>query len=455
MLTVGSWVAFGLAFLLFITAVLLFTRMEKRFGWVQSVFDSIGKPLLILDHNGQIRHYNVAVHRLLESDEKPSLPTFISSLLPPRLGSSILEDITEKNAPTQQEVLIDNRLFHYAIHPLKFLSGTWYLVEIEDRTQLKNLTQTSRFYERLLARVRNLIIVTDENEKTEWINPAFEYRTGYTLGEIRGKKPGALLQGPETDRETKKALKQHIEKREPYRTHILNYTKHGEAYWVDMLIEPFRLLDGRPGFVSVENEITAEKRLENRIKKLEHLLQIKENMIKQMTYVDGLTQLGNINLFTETLHREWGRAIRKQSPLSLILLDIDQFHSWNLLLGYQKADQILKEVALILQKHIRRTTDLNARYGGDQFVSLLPDTTADHAELLARRIQDDINALNFQHEAIDTQTLCASIGISCMLPERGDHHVFLLESVERQLRQAKEAGPNSIAADSGNCPKNA
>ncbi len=453
MLTVGTGIALGFAFILFIAATLRFLRTEKQYGWVKSVFDSIHKPLLILDQNGQIRHHNAAVSKLIDAPQKPSLPTFISSLLPPKLGAGILEDITQNKVPTTQEVMTEGRLFHYAIHPLKFLVGTWYLVEIEERTQLKDLTQKTSFYERLLARVRNLIIVTDESEKTEWINPAFEYRTGYTLGEIKGKKPGALLQGPDTDEKVRQELKCHIERREPYRTQILNYTKHGEAYWVDMLIEPFRLIDGSPGFVSVENEITAEKKLENRIKKLEHLLKIKESMIKQMTYIDGLTQLGNINLFTETLHREWGRAIRKSTPLTLLLLDIDQFHSWNLLLGYQKADQILKELALILQKHIRRTTDLNARYGADQFISILPDTTAEHAALLASRIQEDINALDFHHDAIETQKVCASIGISCMTPGRHDHHVTLLENVERQLRQAKQRGPNSISVDNGNCPR--
>jgi diguanylate cyclase (GGDEF)-like protein/PAS domain S-box-containing protein len=453
MLTVGAWIALGLALILFGIASIRFMRTEKRYGWVRSVFDSIHKPLLILDHNGQVRHHNEAAANLIDKPQKTSLPTFISSLLPPKLGAAILENINNKNVPVTQEILIDNRLFHYSISPLNFFTGNWYLIEIEDRTNIKDLTQKTSFYERLLVRVRNLIIVTDAQEKTEWINPAFEYRTGYTLGEIKGKKPGTLLQGPETDPETVREIHEHLQHREPFKTQILNYTKHGEAYWVDMLIEPFRLIDGRPGFVSVENEITAEKKLENRIKKLDHLLKIKDSMIKQMTHIDGLTQLGNINLFTETMIREWGRAVRKGIPLTLILFDIDQFHSWNLLLGYQKADQILKEIALILQKHIRRTTDLNARYGGDQFVSILPDTTAENGALLAKRIQEEINALNFHHEAIETEHVCVSIGIACHVPSREDHHVTLLEKVEQQLRTAKMKGPNTISVENGNCPE--
>lgn len=453
MLTVSAWIALGLALILFVIALIRFLRTEKRYGWVRSVFDSIHKPLLILDHNGQVRHYNEALTNLIDKPQKNALPTFISSLLPPKLGAAILENINRNNVPTTQEILFDKSLFYYSISPLNFFTGNWYLIEIEDRTNIKDITQKASFYERLLARVRNLIIVTDEQEKTEWINPAFEYRTGYTLGEIKGKKPGNLLQGPDTNPETVQEIHEHLQQREPFKTQILNYTKHGEAYWVDMLIEPFRLMDGRPGFVSVEDEITAEKKLEDRIKKLSHLLKIKDSMIKQMTHIDGLTQLGNINLFTETMIREWGRAIRKQTPLTLILFDIDQFHSWNLLLGYQKADDILKEIALILQKHIRRTTDLNARYGGDQFVSILPDTTAESAVLLAKRIQEEINALNFHHEAIETGHICVSIGIACHVPSREDYHVALLEKVEQQLRTAKTKGPNTISVENGNCPE--
>lgn len=126
--------------------------------------------------------------------------------------------------------------------------------------------QSDPFYARLVASFcADSIVITDAEGLTEWVNPAFETLTGFRLDDMRGQKPGALLQGDDTDPNMIRQVGAAIRMRQPFRGEILNYTRDGVPYWIDMSIKPiFDAAGTHTHFISVERDITDRKKLETR-----------------------------------------------------------------------------------------------------------------------------------------------------------------------------------------------
>lgn len=103
----------------------------------------------------------------------------------------------------------------------------------------------------------NMVVITDREGRTEWVNDAFTRRTGYTLEDLSGRKPGELLQGTETDRETVAQIRANVRNGCSFRAELLNYTKQGEPYWVQFQITPIRNAEGEVDrFVSIQTDMT-------------------------------------------------------------------------------------------------------------------------------------------------------------------------------------------------------
>jgi len=144
------------------------------------------------------------------------------------------------------------------------------------------------FYGRLVAEHCNeAIVVTDTDGRVEWVNPAFVVTTGYTLEDMRGRKPGAVLQGPDTDAATVKEISCALSARRPIHVQILNYTRHGKPYWIEMHIAPVFSDDGRhTHFIAVERDITERRALEERTREVfeaEEFQQSERRLLAEMS----------------------------------------------------------------------------------------------------------------------------------------------------------------------------
>jgi diguanylate cyclase (GGDEF)-like protein len=128
---------------------------------------------------------------------------------------------------------------------------------------------------------------------------------------------------------------------------------------------------------------------------------------------DGLTGLANRRKFDHTLEQEWQRSLRGADPLSLLLVDVDHFKLYNDRYGHPKGDQALRAVAKALVNSVRRTADLVARCGGEEFGLLLPQTARAGAQHVAQRVLATVKALDIGHAASPTaRHLSVSIGIA-------------------------------------------
>ncbi|WP_068303402.1 PAS domain S-box protein [Pararhodobacter sp. CCB-MM2] len=121
---------------------------------------------------------------------------------------------------------------------------------------------------KIVQSTTNMVVIADAERRVEWVNPAFEAQTGYTLADVKGRRPGDLLHGPETDPETVALMRRHLQAGEPVRCEILNVTKAGTPYWVDLNVQPIFDEGGAvTGYMSVQSNITQRREQTGRLEK--------------------------------------------------------------------------------------------------------------------------------------------------------------------------------------------
>ena len=134
------------------------------------------------------------------------------------------------------------------------------LVNVADITKLKKAENVIRDLSLIATHTDNQVIIADSNGAIEYVNKAFEKLTGYTLEEVKGKKPGSFLQGPETNPEHILAMRKGLKKRKAFSQEILNYTRSGKKYWVSIFINPvFNARGELEKFIAIEQNVTDRK----------------------------------------------------------------------------------------------------------------------------------------------------------------------------------------------------
>jgi len=166
-----------------------------------------------------------------------------------------------------------------------------------------------------------------------------------------------------------------------------------------------------------------------------------ERKLTILATTDGLTGLANRRHFNRTLACEWRRAMRSRTPVALLMIDADNFKLYNDSHGHQAGDELPQTIAASIAANAKRASDLGARYGGDEFAVLLPNTGLEDAAMLAERIRE---ALTLHPGADDVQHRNAhlSIGVACLVPDLGTKHRDLIAAADKALYQAKHLGRN-------------
>ncbi len=163
--------------------------------------------------------------------------------------------------------------------------------------------------------------------------------------------------------------------------------------------------------------------------------------LEQLAARDGLTGVANRRVFEEHLQREWLRAQREGTELSLLMLDVDFFKAYNDALGHQQGDDCLRKVAAVAADHAARPGDLAARYGGEEFAVVLPATGAAGAQAVAEEIRTSLAALAVPHPASSVSPrVTISIGIATRRPGRGEEAGSLVSAADAALYRAKHEG---------------
>lgn len=188
---------------------------------------------------------------------------------------------------------------------------------------------------------------------------------------------------------------------------------------------------------------TLQLRFDN--EKLAQELSISNEKLHKLADIDGLTQIYNRRSLDRFMNAEWNRHYRNQKPLSFLFIDIDYFKQYNDTYGHEAGDNCLIEISRILQKNAQRASDIAARFGGEEFAIIFPETTEKEAVQIAKKIISDLNELSIPHSGSSIcQHVTMSIGVSTLIPQQPNNCEWILTSADKALYEAKKCGRNCV-----------
>jgi diguanylate cyclase (GGDEF)-like protein len=186
--------------------------------------------------------------------------------------------------------------------------------------------------------------------------------------------------------------------------------------------------------------------MRNRLLEMSKQLQDVNRALVKLSSLDGLTQIANRRSFDTALELEWQRGMRNAKPVALILGDVDFFKRYNDTYGHQSGDSCLQAVAGALTSAARRGNDIVARFGGEEFVMLLPDTPLPGALEVAERVLDSVRGLKLAHAKSEVaEHVTMSLGITVCVPSPTLSSEQLIKVADSALYQAKSEGRNRAA----------
>jgi diguanylate cyclase (GGDEF)-like protein len=174
-----------------------------------------------------------------------------------------------------------------------------------------------------------------------------------------------------------------------------------------------------------------------------HQLNAANKELQRLSTIDGLTGISNRRMFDALSIREWRRCERMKKPISLVMLDVDNFKLFNDAYGHQAGDDCLRAVAAQVARAAPRAADLAARYGGEEFVLVLGETDADGARWVAENVRQHVSELGIPH-ATPARRVTISCGVASVVPNPDLSLETLLRSADHALYQAKEQGRDRV-----------
>ena len=288
-------------------------------------------------------------------------------------------------------------------------------------------------FESIFANANDVIIITEVPQKKGdiprivYVNHAFTTLTGYHADEVIGKSPN-MLQGKDTCEDTRQRVREAIINKQPIRECILNYSKSGIPYWLDMNIFPLKNAIGEvTHFAAVERDVTEQKQMEAELREMASQDQLTE-LLNRRGFYDAVTKL----IGTHPIHGE----------AAVAMIDLDHFKDVNDTYGHESGDKALQLIAAKL-KAAFRDSDLVCRFGGEEFVVLLPKANLQDAQHKLDAFRERIAATDIQLDEIHSARITLSIGLTHV-----DTNTVSLEhalnNADKALYQAKSLGRNRL-----------
>lgn len=379
---------------------------------------------------------------------------YLAELQPPQLGIE-LSRVCASNRPEDLGRPVEIEFYDVDGQPkalsctVSAIEGGVKLVCLTDVSQQRRQLQRSKLLAMVAQHAVNAVLITDANENIVFANPAFLELSGYTLGELMGRRPPTIVQGPDSSLVARNELRRAIKAREPVKVEILNYRKNGTPYWIAIAVTP--VFDERgqlTNFIAIQEDITARRELERQVREQlarteEYAEALEKNHMElraanlrltSIASTDAMTGLWNYRRFRQVVEQEFAYAQTAGASLSVCVLDVDRFKNYNDANGHLAGDEALRQLGQLLKEN-SRSGDFVARYGGEEFVLLLPKADAAEAMRIAERLRSAVENFDWP-----LQPLTISIGVATLT----DHDALeaLIDAADRALYASKDAGRN-------------
>ncbi len=335
------------------------------------------------------------------------------------------------------------RYLDVRIKPLRDLLGrvTGRLVTWRDITEQKLTERQLRKFFLAVEHSPASIVITDAEGVIEYVNPQFTEMTGFTAADAIGNTPRILKSG-ETQNEVYEDLWTTILSGREWQGELLNRRKTGDLYWEFTHISP--VLDEQgviTHFIAIKEDITKRRRDDAEIRAANARLEINYAEIQRLhaqlreeAIRDSLTRLFNRRYMEETLERELSRAERERHPLSLVMIDVDEFKYINDHFGHRAGDAVLQTLGTLLLENTR-ISDVACRYGGDEMLVVMPSASFADALQRAHELRSAFSVLGFTFGEV-THSTTLSLGVASF-PDHGRNPNELLGAADRALYIAK------------------
>ncbi|MCL2219911.1 MAG: sensor domain-containing diguanylate cyclase [Chitinispirillia bacterium] len=300
----------------------------------------------------------------------------------------------------------------------------------KNRSLFKRFQNTTRYFESILQDTSDIIISLDRDYLILKFNRGAQNHFGYSQEEIVGK-PFEMLFSDPADKER---MQPTDEGDGSASAEILMKKRDGRKITANMCVSKMR--DG--GFVVTAQDITERKYLEEQ-------LQQKSEQLKKLAITDDLTALYNSRHFYNVIRSELSRLKRHSDrKLAIIYMDVDKFKEYNDAEGHQMGDGVLRSLGEVIQACIRKDVDAGFRYGGDEFVVILPDTDMGQAQVAAERIQNQFCGMRFGNTSL-------SIGIAEARDD--DDEKTLVRRADFAMYTSKKGGKKRITLATEDYPE--
>ena len=217
---------------------------------------------------------------------------------------------------------------------------------------------------------------------------------------------------------------------------------------LDYITKPFNkveLLARIRTALRLKKEVDHRRQHERELIELTEALKNANKGLKELSYLDGLTSVANRRYFDEQINKEWKSKKRHNTPLSLILIDIDFFKAYNDKYGHLAGDDCLRKVAQNLKSTISRPNDFVARYGGEEFAIILPETDMKGAKKVAEDLRLNIELMKVKLVSGIDKFLTVSLGLASYGADLHPNNIEeMIEAADKALYQAKKEGKNRV-----------
>jgi diguanylate cyclase (GGDEF)-like protein/PAS domain S-box-containing protein len=306
------------------------------------------------------------------------------------------------------------------------------------RDTKRRLQEIASLHEMVTENSRDVIIIADFEGKQSFVSAAGSDWGGWTQQELSGRSSLDLVHPEDRPKIASTVLKLRAG-RDGALVECRVMKRDGSYIWVEASLRTIRdQATGIPkGILNSVREISERKCAEQKLADA-------YRAVESLAVTDALTGLANRRRFDQCLAAEWRRCMRDSFPLSLLLIDVDQFKPYNDRYGHLRGDHCLRQIAEVAQNTVARSGDLVARFGGEEFAVILPKTLNDAAIEIANSICGILHAQKLPHEASPAGIITVSVGCATVTPQLGENPAFLIELADQALYRAKRSGRNQV-----------